>query len=176
MRLAKTYRPIWSRQMISSPDQALWHCKIFLTKNVNDMWNRPCKFNMSCKINLTEWLKSSQPWSVTGFKSQSAFKVIGCSKKFQTRCYWQVQINFEFYAYQIWANGRVGFRVRFPAMLIFIWCSRPNQVIVFEYSPQINSRNSLPELYTAFYAASPEQSPILYRSWHSNFLWNTFTK
>ena len=27
-----------------------------------------------------------------------------------------LQINFEFYTYQIWANGRVGFRVQFPAM------------------------------------------------------------
>ena len=43
-------------------------------------------------------------------------------------------------------------------------------------NPQENSRNSLPDPYTAFYVALPEQSPILYQSQHSNFLWNTFTK
>ena len=38
--------------------------RYFLTKNINHMKNRSYTVNMSCKINLTEWLKEGM--SATG--------------------------------------------------------------------------------------------------------------
>ena len=65
MRLAERYRPSLIGSGVRSWVQSLWPLNImvrfFLTENVNDMKNRSYKFNMSCKINLTEWLKAWSP-------------------------------------------------------------------------------------------------------------------
>ena len=67
MRSPETYWPSLGLQGlwlagVRSWVQSLWPSnlmvKFFLTENVNDMKNRSYKFNMSCKINLTEWLKA----------------------------------------------------------------------------------------------------------------------